>query len=70
MGVLTWWNDVEKGEVGQTFCLALFKANMLHCGIHAYCTLTDVSDPYHHVIASPHLLFQICAVTCLHNSSV
>lgn len=76
MDMLTWWNDAERGEVGQSFCLALYKANiMLPCRIHASCTLTGVCDqtgvcdPYHHVTASPHL-FQICAVTCIYTTLV
>jgi hypothetical protein len=82
MDMLTWWNYAEKGEVGQSFCLALCKANiMLQCRIHASCTLTDASYPYHRITASPHLLLQIRAVTyvytadmccdmCLHNRCV
>jgi len=46
MDMLTWWNDAERGEVGQSFCLALCKANiMLQCRIHASCMLTDASYP-------------------------
>ena len=71
MDMLMWWNDAERGEVGQSFCLALCKANiMLQCMIHASCTLTEASYRYHHITAAPHLLLQICGVVCVYTTAV
>jgi hypothetical protein len=71
MDMLAWWNDAERGEIGQSFCLALCKADiLLQCRIHVSCTLTDAPYPYHNITASCHLFLQICAVTCVYTTAV